>query len=109
MIDSVAPYALPTERASRALARQMLALGSQWWVPCSQNDAELADFRAFFVRHGGCVVDTAPLFNDWEADRDTSPYVFAWRVVRGEVTLTDHGRAQYGSKEPFRSALAALP
>lgn len=109
MIDPMEPYALPTERASRALAEQMLARGAQWWVPCPQDDAELADFRTFFVRHGGRVVDTAPLFNDWEADRDTSPYVFAWRLGRGEITLTDHGCAQYGRKEPFRSALAALP
>ena len=109
MIDPMEPYALPTERARRALAEQMRAPGAPWWVPCPQNDAELEDFRAFFVRHGGIVLDTAPLFGDWEADRDTSPYIFAWRLVRGEIALTEHGRVQYGAKEPFRSVLSGLP
>jgi hypothetical protein len=82
-------------------------LKTPWSVPFPLNKTEQADFREFLKRKGVKVREMAPLFEDiFEADRDLCPYVFAWRYLRGELTFTPLGKAQYAGKEPFEKRTA---
>ncbi len=97
------PYALPTGKASKKLADLMRQPGNEWWTPSPLDRKEQGSFEDFLKRHGVELIPKAPLFGEWEADRDLCPYVFAWRYMHGELTFTALGRAQYAAKKPFSS------
>ncbi|MCD0177634.1 hypothetical protein IHN32_16980 [Deinococcus sp. 14RED07] len=99
-VDPIEPYCVATRTAPAELRNTMKRPGMQWWVPAPLNTTEQADLDTYLDRRG-VQFPHATLFDKGDADRDVGPYIMAWRVERGDVLLTRHGLAQFGTKVPF--------